>query len=115
MLAWQALNKLGKLWTSDLPGWWKIRFFKAAVETILLYGCATWSLTKSEEKSLDGSYTRMLRKVLNVNALDKIKNVDLYGKLPPISQVIQTRRLKLSGHVFRDKASPILGTKHMAR
>ena len=67
-LGWQALKKLGKLWTSDLPGWWKVRFFKAAVETILLYGCATWSLTKSEEKSLDGSYTRMLRKVLNVNA-----------------------------------------------
>ena len=104
--AWKVLNKLEKLWKSDLPGWWKIRFFKAAVETILLYGCATWSLTKAEEKSLDGSYTRMLRKVLNVNALDKIKNVDLYGDLPPISQVIQTRRLKLAGHVFRDKTSP---------
>ena len=48
--AWQAMNKLGKLWTNDLPGWWKFRFFKAAVETILLYGCATWSLTKSEEE-----------------------------------------------------------------
>ena len=48
----------------------------------------------------------MLRKVLNVNALDKIKNEDLYGKLPPISQVIQTKRLQLAGHVFRDKTSP---------
>ena len=45
--AWQVLSKLRKLWTSDLPGWWKIIFFKAAVKTILLYGCATWSLTKS--------------------------------------------------------------------
>ena len=48
----------------------------------------------------------MLRKVLNVSALDKIKNVDLYGDLPPISQVIQTRRSKLAGHVFRDRTSP---------
>ena len=48
----------------------------------------------------------MLRKVLNVNALDKMRNEDLYGDLPPISQVIQTRRLKLAGHVFRDKTSP---------
>ena len=31
--AWQVLNKLGKLWTSDLPGWWKVRFFKAAAKT----------------------------------------------------------------------------------
>ena len=58
------------------------------------------------ENSLEGSYTCMLRKVLNLNALDKIKNLDLYGDLPPISQVIQTRRLKLAGHVFRDKTSP---------
>ena len=86
--AWKVLNKLKKLWKSDLPGCWKIRFFKAAVEMILLYGCAIWSLSKAEEKSLDGCYTRMLRKVLNVNALDKIKNADLYGELPPISQVI---------------------------
>ena len=43
----------------------------------------TWkNADKSEEKSMDGSYTRLLRKVLNVNALDKIVNEDLYGKLP---------------------------------
>ena len=70
--AWKVLNKLEKLWKSDLPGWWKIRFFKAAIETISSYGCATWSLTKAEEKSLDGSNTCMLRKVPNVNALQKI-------------------------------------------
>ena len=92
--AWKVLNKLEKLWTSDLPGWWKIRFYKAAVET------------KAEENSLDSSYTHMLRTVLNVNALDKIKNVDLYGDLPPISQIIQTNWLKLAGHVFRAKTYP---------
>ena len=48
----------------------------------------------------------MLRKVLNVNALDKIKYEGLYGKLPPISQIIQAARLKLADHVFRDKTSP---------
>ena len=48
----------------------------------------------------------MLRKALNVNALNKIKNEDLYGDLPPIFQVIQTRQLKLARHVFRDKTSP---------
>ena len=28
-LAWKALNKMDKLWKSDLPGWWKLRFFRA--------------------------------------------------------------------------------------
>ena len=69
--AWQVLNKLGKLWTSDLPGWWKIRFFKAAVETILLYGCATWSLTKSEEKSLDGPKHGCITRFKVINILKK--------------------------------------------
>ena len=35
-------------------------FFQAAVVSILLYGCTTWTLTKLLEKKLDGNYTRML-------------------------------------------------------
>ena len=47
----------------------------------------------------------MLRKVLYVNALDKMRNEDLYRDFPPIFQVIKIRRLKLAGHVFKDKSS----------
>ena len=43
----------------------KSSFFQAAVESILLYGCTTWTLTKRLEKKLDGNYTRMLRAILN--------------------------------------------------
>ena len=39
----------------------KRSFFQAAVTSILLYGCTTWTLTKRLEKKLDGNYTRMLR------------------------------------------------------
>ena len=38
--------------------------FQAAVVSILLYGCTTWTLKKGLEK-LDGNYTRMLRAILN--------------------------------------------------
>ena len=64
---------MDKLWKSELPSWWKLRFFRAAVESILLYGCATWALTKAEEKSLDGSYTRMLRKIYNIDGQQKFQ------------------------------------------
>ena len=37
----------------------KRSFFQAAVVSILLYGCTTWTLTKRLEKKLDGNYTRM--------------------------------------------------------
>ena len=45
----------------------KIRLFIATIESILLYGCESWALSKAQEKSLDGTYTRMLRKALNIH------------------------------------------------
>ena len=33
----------------------KRSFFQAAVVSILLYGCTTWTLTKQPEKKLDGN------------------------------------------------------------
>ena len=38
----------------------KHSFFQAAVVSILVYGCTTWTLTKYMEKNLDGNFTRML-------------------------------------------------------
>ena len=49
----------------------------------------------------------MLRKVLNYTWKDKIKNEALYGSIPKVSEVIRSRRLKLAGHAFRDKSSPV--------
>ena len=44
----------------------KRSFFQAAVVSILLYRCNTWTLTKRlKKKQLDGNYTRMLRAILN--------------------------------------------------
>ena len=64
-LAWQALNGMSRIWRSSLSKELKVRFFKGTVESILLYGCEAWALTEVMEHSLDGTYTRMLRKALN--------------------------------------------------
>ena len=45
-------------WVTDKM---KRSFFQAAVVSILLYGCTTWTLTKRLKKKLDGNYTRILR------------------------------------------------------
>ena len=63
--AWTAINMLSIIWKSDLTDKMKRSFFQAAVASILLYGCTTWTLTKRLEKNLDGNYTRMLRAILN--------------------------------------------------
>ena len=57
--AWTAINRLSIIWRSDLTDKMKRSFFQAAVVSILLYGCTTWTLTKRLEKKLDGNYTRI--------------------------------------------------------
>ena len=78
----------------------KVRFFIATIESILLYGCEAWTLTEAMERSLDGTYTRMLRKALNVHWSSHTRNEELYGELPRVSDKIASRRLHLAGHCF---------------
>ena len=63
--AWTTIDRLSIIWKSDLTDKMKRTFFQAAVVSILLYRCTTWTLTKRLEKKLDGNYSRMLRAILN--------------------------------------------------
>ena len=81
----------------------KRSFFQAAVVSILLYGCTTWTLAKRLEKKLDGNYTRMLRAILNKSWRQHPTRRQLYGHLPPITKTIQVRRARHAGHCWRSK------------
>ena len=81
----------------------KCSFFQAAVVSILLYGCTTWTLTKRLEKKLDGNYTRMLRAILNKSWWQHPTRHQLYGHLPPITKTIKVRRTRHAGHCWRSK------------
>ena len=89
---WTAINKLSIIWKSDLTDRMKRSFFQAAVVSIQLYGCTTWTLTKRLEKKLDGNYTRMVRAVLNKSWRQHPTRHQLYGHLPPITKTIKFRR-----------------------
>ena len=52
--AWTAINRLLIILKKHLTDKMKRSFFQAAVKSILLYGCTTWTLTKRLEK-LDGN------------------------------------------------------------
>ena len=79
----------------------KRSFFQAAVVSILLYGCTTWTLTKWPEKKLDGNYTRMLRGILNKSWRQHPTRHQLYGHLPTITKTIQVRRTRHAGNCRR--------------
>ena len=81
----------------------KRSFFQAAVVSIMLYGCTTWTLTKRLEKKLDGNYTRILRAILNKSRQQNPTRHQLYGHLPPITKTIKARRTRHAGHCWRSK------------
>ena len=101
--AWTAIDKLSIIWKSDLTDRMKHSIFLAAVVSILLYGCTTWTLTKRLEKKLDGNYTRMLRATLNKSWRQYPAKHQLYGHLPPITKTIQVRRTRHAGHCWRSR------------
>ena len=99
--AWAACNAMNKIWSSDLDRDFKLKIFKAAIEPILLYGSETWTLSKKLEKRLDGTYTRLLMRVQNISWKSHHTKVYIYNNLPPVSSLVQARRVRFAGHCFR--------------
>ena len=98
-----AIDRLLIIWKSNLTDKMKRSIFQAAVVSILLYGCTTWTLIKRLEKKLDGNYTKMLRAILNKSWQQHPTRHQLYGHLPPITKTIQARRTRHAGHCWRSK------------
>ena len=99
--AWTAIDRLSVTWKSDLTDKMKRSFFQAAIVSILLYGCTTWTLTKRMEKKLDDNYTRIQRAILNKSWRQHPTKQQLYGHLPPITKTIKIRRTRHVGHCWR--------------
>ena len=95
---WTAIDRLSVIWKSELTDKMKRSFFQAAVVSILLYGCTSWTLKKRLEKKLDGNYIRMLRAILNKSWRQHPTKPQLYGHLPPITKTIQVRQARHAGH-----------------
>ena len=100
---WTAIDKLSVIWKSDLTDKKKRSFFQAAVVSIPLYECTTWTLTKRLEKKLDVNYTRMLQAILNKSWQQHSTKPQLYGHLPPIIKTIQFRRSRHAVHCWRSR------------
>lgn len=69
--------------------------------SILLYGSEAWALTKAMERHLDGSFTRLLRKALNVSWRQKMRNEILYQGVKKVTIQLKRRRMMLYGHLYR--------------
>ena len=101
---WTDIDRLLIIWKSDLTDKMKRSFLQAAVVSILLYGCTTWTLIKRvKKKKLDSNYNKMLRAILNKSWRQHPTKNQLCGHLPLITKIIQVRRTRHAGHCWRSK------------
>jgi hypothetical protein len=84
----------------------KIKVYRTVVLPVVLYGCATWSITLVEEYRLRVSENRMLRKIFGPKRDEvtgewrRLHNEELYGMYTPNIRVIKSlRRMRWAGHV----------------
>ena len=76
----------------------KHSFFQAAVVSILLYGCTTWTLAKRMKKMLDGNNTRA---ILNKSWRQHPTKQQLYSYRPPKPKTIKIRRTRHAEYCWR--------------
>ena len=86
--------KMDTLWKSSLNRQIKIRLFIVTIDPILLYESENWTLSARQHRRLDGCYTRLLRRVLNLSWKSHPTLTEIYGDLPRISK----RRVQFAGH-----------------
>ena len=59
------------------------------------------------EIKIDGLYTKLLRRALNISWKDHVSNKELYGGIPRLSSTIRKRRLRFAGHCSRAENQPV--------
>ena len=101
--AWTATDRLSVIWKSDLTDKLKRSFFPATFESLLLYECTTWMLTKRTEKKLLSNYAIILQAILNMSRRQHSTKLQQYDHLPPFTKTIQVRRTRHTGHCWRSR------------
>ena len=104
ILAIDAYTKLKHIFENkkvSLPV--KIRIFRSHVESIFMYNCELWIITKNTERIIDVLQRNILRKILNIRWPQKISNIALYDKTKTTewSKTVKRRRLQWYGHLLR--------------
>jgi len=109
--AWQACNSMWRVCKCPtLSRDCKQTLFQATVGTVLLYNAETWTTTHALERRIDGVYTRLLRKALDVSWQQHMTNQELYSKIPSAMHQLREQRLTFAGHCYRCEVQPV---KHL--
>ena len=96
--------RLIKIWNSkSISKRTKMKLYKTLILPVLMYGCETWKMTKSDEHVLHMFQNKCLRKIHGIRWQDHITTKELLAKaeMSPVSQEVKRRRWKFIGHILR--------------
>ena len=81
----------------------KVRIYKAAVLTILLYGSEVWNTTQAQMKRFEVFHQRCLRKILKIRWNYFVSNAEARkgANIAPVNVHIRAARLRCVGYVVR--------------
>ena len=79
----------------------KIKVYRAAVITTLLYGCESWTVYSRHARKLNHFHTVCLRRILGIKWQDRIPDTEVLEKagLPSINTLLMQAQLRWAGHV----------------
>ena len=103
-----AFSKLCRVWFNrNIRTNTKIRIYRAAVLTVLLYGCEAWTTTQVQNRRIEAFHQRCLRKILRIQWFKRVSNKEVLERagIEPISAFIGNGRLRWFGHVVRMPAA----------
>ena len=63
-LAWRTYHQMRNIWKSTLSRKLKIRLIQTTAESVRLYGCETWTLTKTLLKQIHSNSTNEIKRTL---------------------------------------------------
>ena len=100
-----AFNRLRRGWKSQKYSFrLKLRLFQSSVLSLLLHMSKTWHLNQQQEKKIHSFENTCLRRILNINWTQRIRNdtIRQQVQLPLITDVIRQRRWHYLGQDHQD-------------
>jgi len=91
----------------------KIKILKCLVWPVMLYGCETWTMNKTEDKKIEAAELCFYRRLLRVCWTEHRRNKSILqelGTTRSILGIINTRKLKYIGHVSRNTKTQLMKT-----
>ena len=81
----------------------KLKLYNVCILPVMLYGSECWALSKADARKVDALDQWCLRKILDIRWYHRVSNCEVrrLTEQPPLTTIIQKRRLTLFGHLVR--------------